>query len=82
MKTYAIYQLVQCGTEWRRTYLGKCQSEINLSRMKGVATFTNSNGDSYPNEWIRFSADKAARAMFPRLELVDVDEQGYCDFFV
>ena len=44
--------------------------------------FTNYYGDRYPNEWVRFSADKSARAMLPKLDLVDVDELGYCDFRV
>ncbi len=82
MKEYAIYQMVQRGTVYVRRYLGKCQSEVNLSRVRGVGMFTNHCGVRYPNQWVRFSADKSARAMLPKLDLVDVDELGYCDFRV
>ena len=82
MNTYAIYQLVQHGSRGDRTYLGKCESAVNLSRIRGVAGFINSDGDRYPNERICFSADKAAHAMLPHLELVEVDELGNCDFHV
>ena len=82
MKTYAIFQNVQRGTSSERRYIGKCMSETNLSRMTGIAGFTRADGTHYPNEHVRFSADKSARAMLPHLQLVEVDELGNCDFTI
>lgn len=82
MKIYAIFQNVQHGTSFERRYIGKCMSETNLSRITGIAGFTRADGTPCPNEYVHFSADKAARSMLQHLPLVEVDELGNCDFII
>lgn len=83
MKTYAIYQNIQIGSSFTCRYLGRCESEQNLSRLRGVASFRRAHdGTCAPNEVVRFSRDKAALEACKGLDSVEVDECGNCEFSI
>ena len=96
MAVFAVFQVVPRGTKAVREYLGYAESTTNLARLVtenprggkyvgvGVASFVREDGTHAQNEYVNFSADKAALDEIKKagLSKILVDENGNCEIWI